>query len=178
MNTSPSWPPGPATPGPDPFDSPVQRAGDALQPRTPSPPDALPNPDLPQYPEPRYPPARLPDGYHTGGFPGASQYEPQFSGQQYEPRSSGLGRWTRFSALALVALALSLASLRCIWPAPIGLILGIVALRHVRREGSKGQAVAIAGVTIGGVISFLLLIAIVLEFVNPDSADAAAILAP
>lgn len=214
MNHSPSWPPGPATPGPDPFGSPVQRAGGSPPPQDAAPPPAAPPPDLPQYPEPRYPPAKVPDGYRArppkpaatppyetpryrrprkgeaapldafgapviGGFPGASQYEPQFSEPWHEPPSSGLGRWTRFGALALVSLALSLASLRYIWPAPIGLVLGIVALRHVRRDGAKGQPVAITGIAIGGVISLLLLVAIVLEFINPDGAGAAAaILAP
>ena len=51
--------------------------------------------------------------------------------------------------LAPVALALSLLV------APLGIVLGVVALRRVRRDGEPGGGTAVAAIAVGTVVTLL-----------------------
>ena len=64
--------------------------------------------------------------------------------------------------LAPVALALSLLV------APLGIVLGVVALRRIRRDGESGAATAVAAIAVGTVVTVLyvlLAVALVVLFV-------------
>jgi hypothetical protein len=64
--------------------------------------------------------------------------------------------------LAPVALALSLLV------APLGIVLGVVALRRVRRDGEGGGGTAVAAIAVGTVVTVLyvaLIIALVVLLV-------------
>ncbi|WP_162243377.1 DUF4190 domain-containing protein [Cellulomonas sp. Leaf334] len=81
-----------------------------------------------------------PPPYGTPGFPGA----PFGYGGVVEPPTDGL---------AIASLVTSVAGLLVLAgiPGPVGLGLGIGALRRIRRRGTKGRGMAIAGVVVGAV---------------------------
>ena len=65
------------------------------------------------------------------------------------------------SGMAIAAMILAILGLCTCITAPIGLILGIVALGRTNRDPRlQGRGMAIAGIVIGGLITFLALIAI------------------
>ena len=57
-------------------------------------------------------------------------------------------------AVALAPLALALALL----VAPVGMALGIVALRRARRDGEPGAGTAVAAITVGAVVTVLYVV--------------------
>ncbi len=83
---------------------------------------------------------------HQGGPPPAGIPEQQGMPPGYPPPvpppPSG-----RTNVLAILALILAILI------APVGLILGIVALTQIRKRGESGTGLAVAGVVIGGIIT-------------------------
>jgi hypothetical protein len=66
--------------------------------------------------------------------------------------------WRRpTNQLAVVALVLSFLGPL----SPVGLVLGVVARGQIRRTGEEGDGLALAAVVVGGVITTLLVTAVV-----------------
>lgn len=57
------------------------------------------------------------------------------------------------SGMAIGALVCSALGLVVCLPAPIGVILGIMAMRETKRTGQEGHALALAAVIIGGLVT-------------------------
>jgi hypothetical protein len=49
--------------------------------------------------------------------------------------------------------------------APVGLVLGIVARKQIRRTGEEGDGLALAGIIIGGIFTAIFVVLIVLWIV-------------
>ncbi|WP_328989091.1 DUF4190 domain-containing protein [Kribbella sp. NBC_01245] len=99
------------------------------------------------------------------GYPGqpGSSYPVQYGPYQQSYAGYGytaVGR--RTNGLATASLVVSLAGLLFTLAAPVGIGLGIAALRKVRQTGEEGRGLAIAGIIIGGVITGLLLLGILI----------------
>jgi hypothetical protein len=65
--------------------------------------------------------------------------------------------------------------------APVGLGLGIAALRRIRRTGADGRALAVGGVVVGAVLSVLLAVlgtAVVVAATTEDDRQASAVAEP
>jgi hypothetical protein len=77
-----------------------------------------------------------------GGFPTYGPPPPGYAA----PRTNGM---------AIASLATSLSALFIGISAPVGLVLGIVALRQIRRDGTLGRGLAVAGTAIGGCLTFV-----------------------
>lgn len=90
--------------------------------------------------------------------------------------------------LAIASLVLSCSSFLVYLTAPVGLGLGIAALRRIRRTGAQGRGLAIAGIVVGGIVTafmlaFLVLMVAVAAGSSTSSswmtnADAGAVLGP
>jgi Domain of unknown function (DUF4190) len=66
-------------------------------------------------------------------------------------------RWS--VPLAPIALALSLLV------APVGIVLGVVALRRIRRDNESGAGTAVAAIAVGTVVTIAYVVLIVLLIV-------------
>jgi hypothetical protein len=55
--------------------------------------------------------------------------------------------------MAIGALVCSALGLVACLPAPVGLILGIMAMRETKRTGREGYALALTAVIIGGLVT-------------------------
>ncbi|WP_336722745.1 DUF4190 domain-containing protein [Cellulosimicrobium cellulans] len=101
-------------------------------------------------PGPGYPPSD-PSGF--AGSPGYGAYPPPYgSAYTAPPRTNGL---------ALASMIVSIASLvLCAgFPGIVGLVLGIVALNQVMRDGTRGRGFAVTGIVVGAVCTaFAMLI--------------------
>ncbi|MCD9873697.1 DUF4190 domain-containing protein [Streptomyces guryensis] len=92
----------------------------------------------PQEPQGPYPPGQYAHGQHPQGPcapPGPYPYQPW--GQGYRPYNSP----APVNGVAIAALALGIL---CCVPA-LGLLLGLVALRQIRRSGERGRGMAVTG---------------------------------
>jgi hypothetical protein len=103
----------------------------------------------PQYPDP-----------NSGGYP---QY-PYGYPHQMPPRTNGL-------AVASMVLSLVGVVLLCAWgaggvPALLGVIFGHIAKGQIRREGSQGDGMAMAGLIIGYCVLGLAALVVVLVVVG------------
>ncbi len=104
--------------------------------------------NYPPLPPPVYPFG----GGYPAGYPGYQPYDP------YRP-AKPLGT----NGKAIAALVTALAGLMfCGLPSIAGLILGIIAMRECRRTGQDGFGIALAGTIIGGVLTALLVLYLVL----------------
>lgn len=119
-----------------------------------SPPASRPGP-LPAYPgAPGGPSAGSGGGYgspqagYGGGYPGSPQ--PGYGGPGYPP---GFPPPTEGTAIAALVLAFVLA--------PVGLVLGFVALSKIRRSGARGRGMAIAAVVVSAVALLVTALAVV-----------------
>jgi uncharacterized protein DUF4190 len=93
----------------------------------------------PPLPPPVYP---APGGY---GFAGVSPYDPYHQGKP--PGTNGK---------AIAALVCALAGLMfCGLPSIAGLFLGPIAMRECRRTGQDGYGIALAGAIVGGIVTLL-----------------------
>jgi hypothetical protein len=108
-------------------------------------------------------------GYPAGGYPGAP------AGYPGGPAGYG-GPWgqqpPRTEPLATASLITSLASFLVTLAAPVGLGLGIAALRRIRRSGDQGRGMAIAGVVVGGVITAFMVLLLLFAVVIPLTLNA------
>jgi len=142
MSTPPSWLPTPEPSGSDPFASPVSNGYEALLPGGAPPPVAHPV-DAPA--------------------PGAGPYaapgpaDPQYGAGDFYARPT--------NGLAIASLVTSLASLVVGISAPVGLILGIFALRAIRRDGTGGRGLAIGGIVVGALVTLLIVAFVVIAIV-------------
>lgn len=92
--------------------------------------------DIPQYPQQNPPPGSVPPGGHPPSGPGS-----------YPPQNN---------TLALVSLICSLGGLIVGLAAPVGAILGHVALKQIRERGEQGEGMAKAGIIIGWILTGLM----------------------
>lgn len=153
-----SPPPSGSSPAPDPspYGSPP-----------PLPPEDQPQaPDQPYpgYPQPYAQPGQQQPGYQQAGYQQPYQQYPAYQ-QGY---SGGDDRPT--STLAVVGFIVSLVGL--ILPvALIGFILSLVALPQTGRDKKKGRGFAIAGAIIGGLLTLLTIVGIILLIAFFNQAD-------
>jgi hypothetical protein len=92
-----------------------------------------------------------------GADPGPSPYG---YGYAYGPGATYAAQ--RTSGLAIASLVTSLAAFLLPITAPVGLILGIVALRGISRDQTQGRGLAIAGIAVGAIMSLALVAGIIL----------------
>jgi hypothetical protein len=110
------------------------------------PPPGAPGPyGQPGYPQPQYgPPGYPPPGYPPPGY-GAPGYPPVY----VRPTNT----------MAILALVMAFVF------APAGLILGIVARKQIRETGEDGDGLALAGIIVGGIVTAIFVLFIVLWIV-------------
>ncbi len=150
--------PGPPPPyGPPPGQPPPWGDGPATPPG--APPQYGPPPGAP----PQYgPPAGAPPGY--GPPPGYGQ-PPGFGPPGYGP-PGGPPPTQGTSGLATAALVTGILL------GPVGVVLGIIALRRIKRTREGGRGLAIAGIVIGALSTVLSVIFIVVALTRQGSVDA------
>lgn len=115
-------------------------------------------PSAPNYPANPVQPGQ--PGYP--GQPGGSSYPAQSAYGPYQ-QAYGYGypaAGGRTNGLATASLVVSLAGLVFTLAAPVGLGLGIAALRKIRQTGEEGRGLAMAGAIIGGVITGFMVLGI------------------
>ncbi|MFC0627603.1 DUF4190 domain-containing protein [Kribbella deserti] len=90
------------------------------------------------------------------GYPAQLVYGPY---QQGSPEYGyGYGANTSSTnGMALASLILSLSGLLVLIAAPVGCVLGIIAMRRIRKTGEQGAGMALAGMIIGGLITAMVL---------------------
>jgi Domain of unknown function (DUF4190) len=93
----------------------------------------------PQYGPPAYgpPPGYPPPGYGPPGYPPAAWGRPT-------------------NTMAILALVMAFVF------APAGLIIGVVARRQIRQTGEDGDGLALAGIIVGGIVTAIFVLMIVL----------------
>ncbi|HEY0217437.1 MAG TPA: DUF4190 domain-containing protein [Cellulomonas sp.] len=101
-------------------------------------------------------------GYAAGGYPtaapvGSAPY-PGGAGPYGTPYPTTWVAPPRTEPLAIASLVTSSASILVGLSGPVGLGLGIAALRRIRREGTNGRGLAIAGIVIGSVFTALMIV--------------------
>ncbi|QOC93805.1 DUF4190 domain-containing protein [Micromonospora craniellae] len=142
----------PSSPPADPLLSvPAQPAGyDPYRPAGPYPPidPYAAKSDLPPAPA-QYPPAGYPPPAQLGyGYP---------PGYGYPQQST--------NSLAIVALILSLIGIGSCFTAPIGAIMGHVAMRQIRETGEGGEGMAKAAIIVGWILTGFIVL-VVLAYVS------------
>lgn len=102
-------------------------------------------------------PGGWPDPY-SPGRPETGAPPPMYPQAAYGPPGYGypsypmpIGRPT--NGLAIAALVCSLSGILVGISAPLGAILGHVALRQIRERGEEGHGMALAGIIVGWVIT-------------------------
>lgn len=74
----------------------------------------------------------------------------------------------RQNGLALASMITSLAGLAmCLFPGVVGMILGIVALQQISRDGTTGRGYAITGIAVGAASTMLLVLFSTAMWGNP-----------
>ncbi|MFR9777108.1 DUF4190 domain-containing protein [Micromonospora sp. MS34] len=95
------------------------------------------------------------DPYATPAYPTGDPYAPG----GYPPAYPAYGPPpTRTNGMAIAALALSLIGITSCITAPIGAILGHVALKQIRERGEQGEGMAKAGIIIGWILTALMVL--------------------
>lgn len=94
---------------------------------------------------PEYPYGQTPQ---PGSVPPAPPYSGNYGG--YPPKTN---------TLAIVSLVCALGGLIIGIAAPIGAILGHVALKQIRERGEQGEGMAKAGIIIGWILTGLMVLA-------------------
>jgi hypothetical protein len=92
------------------------------------------------YGSPQYPTSGQPYGQNPYGQP---QYAPYGAPQ---PRTNGL---------AIASLVCSLAGLVTCISAPVGIVLGHIAMKQIRETGEQGEGMAKAGLWVGYIFTIL-----------------------
>jgi hypothetical protein len=104
------------------------------------------------------PPASTAEPAAGGTYQGTGQgpvYQPYPGQQAYPPPLLGA---STTNGLAIAALVCSLAGVVTVISAPVGAVLGHLALRVVGRTGQVGRSLAIAAIWVGWVITGLVLL--------------------
>jgi Domain of unknown function (DUF4190) len=115
------------------------------------PPPAGPPPGAPgPYGQPGYPPPQYgPPGYGPPGYPPPGYGPPGYPPVYVRPTNT----------MAILALVMAFVF------APAGLILGIVARKQIRETGEDGDGLALAGIIVGGIVTAIFVLFIVLWIV-------------
>ena len=82
-------------------------------------------------------------------------YPPPYAyGYGYAPPQGGT------SGMAIAAMICGICGFVCLVPGLVGIVLGIVALPQIKRNGQSGRGMAIAGIVVGAlwIVGFVLLI--------------------
>jgi hypothetical protein len=135
----------------------------------------------PQYGQPGYGQPQQP-GY--GQAPGYGQ-QPQYGQGQYGQAQYGQGQYpgqapaaygygypgaqtNKTNALAIASLVCGLGGLVIGVSAPLGVILGIIALMQIKNRKESGTAMAVVGIVVGGLLTLIgiVLILAVISFGN------------
>lgn len=133
-------------------------------PPAPIPGAAVPPPPVPDAAVPPNVPPPVP-GTATGVPTGYPQQPPAY-GQQPPVYGQPAGAYgPKTNTMAVVGLVLSLVGIVTIITAPIGAILGHVALGQVKRTGEGGRPVALAAVIIGWIVTALWVIGIAISVI-------------
>ncbi|MDG4793563.1 DUF4190 domain-containing protein [Micromonospora sp. WMMD1082] len=111
------------------------------------------DPGSPQAAAP-YPPAGYPPAPPAG-------YPPAPPGYGYPPPPGYGYPQQRTNSLAIVALVLSLIGVGSCITAPIGAIMGHVAMRQIRETGEGGEGMAKAAIIVGWILTGLLALVII-----------------
>lgn len=107
-------------------------------------------PPIPQ--QPLFPPPSL--------YPPAGQYPPHHQ-HPYPPLPPGI------NGMAVASLVTSILGVAmCFLPSMLGLVFGLVALNQIKTTGERGRGMAIAGAIIGGVVTALGAVWLVLVVVG------------
>lgn len=92
-----------------------------------------------------------------GGYPPPAPYP---TPGMYPPPQN------RTNGMALASLICSVAGLvTCALSSVVGVILGVVALGQIKKTGEEGRGMALAGVIVGGVVTALMIVGVILYFV-------------
>ncbi|MEW2473347.1 MULTISPECIES: DUF4190 domain-containing protein [Micromonospora] len=94
-----------------------------------------------------------PAPYPPAGYPPQPGYGYPQPGYGYPPPQPT-------NSLAIVALVLSLIGIGSCITAPIGAIMGHVAMRQIRERGEGGEGMAKAAIIVGWILTALLVLAI------------------
>jgi len=86
------------------------------------------------------------------------QYGPPPPGYGYPPPYPVYGPPTNPMAIAALVCALTIA--------PVGLGLGIAARKQIRRTGEQGDGLALAGIIIGGIVTGIWVLLIVVLIIS------------
>lgn len=149
---APAWVPAPESAPIDPFHAPQH---------------AAPQYGTPQYAPPQYTAQGYPAGQYAAGQPSADPYGPPAPGSDrgapqyayaYGPGNTYAAQ--RTSGLAIASLVTSLASFLLPITAPVGMVLGIVALNGIKRDGTQGRGLAIGGIAVGAVMTVTLVVGV------------------
>lgn len=68
------------------------------------------------------------------------------------------------NGMAVASMVLGIVSVCIGICAPIALILGLVALSQIKKTGQPGKGMAITGVILGAIFTFLMIIGIIMQF--------------
>ena len=104
-------------------------------------------------------------GYGQQGYGQQGYGQPQYPQQPYGQLGYGhtgypSPQWARpTNTMAILALVMSFVL------APVGLVLGIVARKQIRRTGEEGDGLALAGIIIGGIFTAFFVLMIVLMII-------------
>lgn len=100
-----------------------------------------------------------PYGAPAPGFnPGATPYPYPYP-YAYGPGNTYAAQ--RTSGLAIASLVTSLVSFLLPITAPVGLVLGILALNGIKRDGTQGRGLAIGGIAVGGVMTLAFVFGVI-----------------
>jgi hypothetical protein len=129
------------------------------------------------------PPAPRPYGADPGTaqLPGTAQHPAGRPGQVCPPGHAPYPGWPappgwsasfapppRQNGLALASMITSLAGIAmCLFPGVVGLILGIVALQQISRDGTTGRGYAVTGIAVGAASTMLLVLSSTTMWGNP-----------
>lgn len=144
----PYSPPAPTPPTPDPYNQPTNPYA---QPPTPPPSSAPPTP-----PPSSSPPA---SPYGQPASPYGQPYGQQASpyGQPYAQQPYGAPQ-PQQNSMALISMILSLVGIVSCITAPVGAILGHMAMRQIQQTGESGEGMAKTGIIVGWIVTALYLL--------------------
>lgn len=96
-----------------------------------------------------------PGGGPGYGYPPPQAAPPPYYYQPYPAR--------RTNGLAIAAMVCGICGFLYLIPAILGIVFGCVAVRQVKRDGTEGRGMAIAGIAVG--TSWLALVAVIILLV-------------
>jgi hypothetical protein len=115
-----------------------------------------------------YQPVDYPANYPSGAPPDYPQFPPPYQGYGANPYDPyGTARPPGTSGMAIASLVTSLAGLTCCGlSSVVGLVLGVMAMREIKRTGQEGYGLALAGTIIGGVLTGIFVIVFILWLIG------------